>query len=767
VSFARRVGLAAAAAVLVPLCFAALISINYRENLRRTRRIIEVDQLALAQTALLERLLIDMETANRGFRIAGLETFLEPDRQAVAAYKPLVAELRALLPAGSERSLLEAIDASILRFRADWAEPRIALTRLHPPILRGDERVLAAFPPELESDVGKAAVDHIRGLFEALDRRQGERLRISLAERDRAQRRLLELLWGVAAGFSLMLLGGSLWLWRSYRKRIGALFAGIEAVEHGSFEPVSLFGSDEPARLAAAFNRMTATVELRDEELRRRSEQLDVARAQRESILESIGDGVVVADADGKFVLFNPAAERILGIGATETVPADWPQTYGVFRPDGVTPSPAAEQPLLRAIRGESCDDVELFIRNPRVPAGVAINISGRPIRDAAGAIRGGVVVFRDITERQRATEALRQSEERFRLMVENVKDYAILMLDPQGRVASWNEGAQRIKGYGAREIIGQHFSRFYPPEEIARGKLEKQLRVAAAEGRLEDEGWRVRKDGSRFWANVVVTALRDESGALRGFGTVTRDITERKQAEQSLADRSVQLEAANKELESFAYSVSHDLRAPLRSIDGFSQILLEDFAEQLGSEGQRSLTRIRLATQRMGHLIDDLLKLSQVTRAEIRKEHVDLSSLVRHVAAEVQEREPERRVAVDIAEGVCVEGDPRLLGVVLENLIGNAFKFTAKKAEPKIEFGIGQDGGGPLYFVRDNGAGFDMNYAGKLFGAFQRLHSAEEFRGTGIGLATVQRIIHRHGGRIWAEAAVDQGATFYFTLQG
>ena len=264
---------------------------------------------------------------------------------------------------------------------------------------------------------------------------------------------------------------------------------------------------------------------------------------------------------------------------------------------------------------------------------------------------------------------------------------------------------------------------------------------------------------------NNMLAQIQERDAALQKTQEEIRKLN--LELEQRVVERTTQLEAANKELESFAYSVSHDLRAPLRSIDGFSQILLEDFAERLGNEGQRSLTRIRAATQRMGHLIDDLLKLSQVTRAEVKKEHVDLSSLARHVAAEVQEREPERRVAVDIAEGVSVEGDPRLLGVVLENLIGNAFKFTAKKAQPRIEFGVGQNGGEPLYFVRDNGAGFDMTYAGKLFGAFQRLHSAEDFRGTGIGLATVQRIIRRHGGRVWAEAAVDQGATFYFTLQG
>jgi light-regulated signal transduction histidine kinase (bacteriophytochrome) len=232
------------------------------------------------------------------------------------------------------------------------------------------------------------------------------------------------------------------------------------------------------------------------------------------------------------------------------------------------------------------------------------------------------------------------------------------------------------------------------------------------------------------------------------------------------------QLEAANNELEAFSYSVSHDLRSPLRSIDGFSQALLEDYRDCLDETGKGYLERVRAATQRMGQLIDDLLHLSRVTRSELCRQPVDLSAMAHRITDELHRREPERPVEFVIAEGLAVEGDRRLLQVALENLLGNAWKYSSKRARARVEFGVselrapGANGELPAYFVRDNGVGFDQAYVHKLFGAFQRLHGMNEFPGTGIGLATVQRIVRRHGGEAWAEGAVDQGATIYFTLE-
>jgi signal transduction histidine kinase len=235
---------------------------------------------------------------------------------------------------------------------------------------------------------------------------------------------------------------------------------------------------------------------------------------------------------------------------------------------------------------------------------------------------------------------------------------------------------------------------------------------------------------------------------------------------EQRVAERTSQLEYTNRELEAFCYSVSHDLRAPLRSIDGFSQALIEDFPREVPEEAQRYLGRIRAATQRMAQLIEDLLNLSRVSRGELQRQDVDLAEIARQVAAELRQREPGRSVEVSIWDGLRANADPRLVRTALENLVGNAWKFTGKCEAPRIEIGALRDGGRATYFVRDNGAGFDMAYADKLFGAFQRLHSANEYAGTGIGLATVQRIVHRHGGRIWADALPGKGAVFFFTLE-
>jgi signal transduction histidine kinase len=286
----------------------------------------------------------------------------------------------------------------------------------------------------------------------------------------------------------------------------------------------------------------------------------------------------------------------------------------------------------------------------------------------------------------------------------------------------------------------------------------------------------RVVSHEKNYSIRAVPTDHRDEiSTLIEAFNEMLQQIQERDTAlrqahgelELRVQERTRQLGAANKELEAFAYSVSHDLRAPLRSIDGFSQAILEDYSEKLDDSGKDQLRRVRAATQRMAVLIDDLLNLSRVTRSEMQREKLILGAVAKSVAEELKKTAPERHAEFVIEDGPTVEGDPRLLRVAMENLLGNAWKYTSGHARARIEFGIDRNNGQAVYFVRDDGAGFDPRYAARLFGAFQRLHSAREFPGTGVGLATVQRIIHRHGGEIWAEAEVEKGATFYFTLSG
>jgi len=266
--------------------------------------------------------------------------------------------------------------------------------------------------------------------------------------------------------------------------------------------------------------------------------------------------------------------------------------------------------------------------------------------------------------------------------------------------------------------------------------------------------------------AFIAVADVTIQRSRKRELALVQNQLTERKKAQEELTEHTIALEAANKELEAFSYSVSHDLRSPLRSIDGFSLALLEDYAEQLDETGQDYLNRVRAASQRMARLIDDLLQLSKLTRKDMQREHVNLSTLAISITQDLQRNQPERQATFIIGENLTTIGDKQLLHVMLENLIGNSWKFTGKKDDPTIEFNSTNNNGKSVYYVKDNGAGFDMEYTDKLFGAFQRLHSTHEFEGTGIGLANVQRIIHRHGGRVWAEGSIDQGATFYFTLQ-
>ncbi|HZV37037.1 MAG TPA: ATP-binding protein [Verrucomicrobiae bacterium] len=395
---------------------------------------------------------------------------------------------------------------------------------------------------------------------------------------------------------------------------------------------------------------------------------------------------------------------------------------------------------------------------------------------DLLGAVRRVLDAKRQKNEAVDSDGTSHRNQELLRLLIEHVTDYAIYVLDAHGMVTSWNEGAEGMTGYSAKEALHRHLNHCFTRVEVKQGKPANELRTALEKGTIQSEGWCRRKDGSTYYAQWTITALRDGSGKPAGFLKLARDITERQQhanaiakmnadLEQRVRERTAQLEDANQELEAFSYSVSHDLRAPLRHIDGFIEILQENAATKLDPESREHLQTIAQAARQMGRLIDALLAFSRLARAQVNKRRLDLNLVLRDVLGALKGEIRHRKIQWIIHKLPVVDADPVLFKQVMLNLVSNAVKYTRKRPRAIIEIGTGSNRREHVIFVRDNGVGFDMAHSDKLFGAFQRLHRASEFEGTGVGLANVRRIIHRHGGRVWAEGIVDTGAIFYFSL--
>jgi len=493
-----------------------------------------------------------------------------------------------------------------------------------------------------------------------------------------------------------------------------------------------------------------------EEKLRRSQEQLA-------GVIGSAMDAIITVDDEQRIVLFNGAAERMFLFPAEDAIG----QSLDRFIPERFR---AAHKGHIHKFGNTHVTKRSMGTLGPLY--GLRADGEEFPIEASISQIESDgkklfTVILRDVTERKRADEALKEQA--------RILDLApVLIRDLNGRIVFWNAGAEQMYGWKTEEAVGQ-IAHVLKKTAFPRPLEEIKARLFA-HNHWEGELGHTRKDGERIVVASHWVLHRDEQGKPKAILEINNDITERKQAEreirrlneeleQRVADRTAQLQAANKELEAFSYSVSHDLRAPLRHIDGFSQALLEDYTDKLDDAGKNYLQEVRSASQEMAQLIDDMLRLARVTRSEMRREVVSLSDLARSIAAGLKKKEPQRKVTVNIDEELATHGDRRLLKIVLNNLLGNAWKFTAKQPQSQISFGREQKNGETTYFIRDNGAGFDMAYVGKLFGAFQRLHTAGEFEGTGIGLATVQRIVYRHGGRVWAEGEVNEGATFYFTL--
>ncbi len=533
--------------------------------------------------------------------------------------------------------------------------------------------------------------------------------------------------------------------------------------------PIELALTQIPASAPPAFTAFIRDITDRkaaDEALRR-------SESRKAAVLETALDAIVSIDSENKVIDWNPAAERIFGYSRELAMGRDMAEL--IVPPSNLEIRRKGLARFLQSGRGRMLGHrVEVMaMRANGAEFPVELTVTKIPGEDGPPVFTSFI---RDITDRRRTEEALRKSEERFRLLVEGVEDYAIYMLDTHGRITTWNVGAERIEGYRAQEIIGRRFHRFYTTEDVERKKPDQALAVATAEGHFHDERWLVRKDGAHYWASFVITALRDESEKLTGFSAIARDVTTRKHAEDEIRrlntelearveERTAELQAAYHEMEAFSYSISHDLRAPLIHIAGFVDMLRNDLGSTLDEKSSRHLQTICNSTENMGRMIADLLTFSRIGRAELHKVRFNIGDTVREVRRDLQAQMQGRTVSWIVPELPDVFGDPFLLRQAIFNLLSNSVKYTRNRAEARIELSVETTDKEHIVAVRDNGAGFEMKYYSKLFGVFQRLHSASEFEGTGIGLANIRRIIQRHGGRTWAEGVVNEGATFYFTM--
>jgi PAS domain S-box-containing protein len=707
---------------------------------------------------------IDAETGARGYSLTGQDPFLEPYTAAREKLPEDLATLERLVRDNPEQEQR----AERLKLQVDAAIE--VATQI---VLDQRTRHKAADLQLLRA--GKTRVDAVRATVQEM---QGEESRL-LAERSEKTRRSRRLTRVIAVLGILVGLGVLSLTWFSLRRQIE--LGGLARTQ------ANRFNAELEQRVTERTTELEAINRSLEKEIQARADAEQELRESKERLTGVIGsamDAIITVDDEQRVVLFNAAAEKMFGSPAAEAVGASierfLPERFRARHREhiqqfGETGTTSRVMGTLGAIWGVRTSGEEFPIE-----ASISqLETAGKKLF---------TVILRDITER-------RQSEELLREQAQVLSQAQVLVLDLQRRIVLWPRGAERLYGFSSQEALGAvshdlFHSQFPEPLET----IEKKLFET---GTWDGELIHRKRDGSvAIVASAWVLHRNDEGKPTRILETNT-DITARKEAEERLAGqteelarqseelarseqalrklndelehrvnvRTTELQAANKELEAFTYSVSHDLRAPLRHINGFTRILAEDFGTSLPEEAQQHLKRIEQGTNRMGRLVDELLSLTRVGRQSLALQVTGLDSIVREVIAMLESEIEGRKVEWKIAKLPFVECDPTLIRQVFQNLISNALKYSRPRSISVIEIGQTESNGQPSVFVRDNGVGFSMKYADKLFGVFQRLHRAEDFEGTGVGLATVHRIIQKHGGRIWAESELDGGATFYFTL--